>query len=71
MIRITKSSDIDEYLYRGYGIGLDSKGVFSHPTSSFGNNAVIFGVDASGSSHASNRANNILVTAAGLEPTTP
>ena len=42
-------------------LGFDSKEVFSHPTSSFGNNAVIFGVGASGSIHAFNRANNILV----------
>ena len=61
VIKITKNSDIDKYKYSGYGLGFDSKGVFSHPTGSFGNNAVIFGMDASGSIHASNQANNILV----------
>ena len=60
-IKITKNSDIDKYKYSGYGLGFDSKGVFSRPTGSFGNYSVIFGVDASGSIHASNRANNILV----------
>ena len=60
-INITRNSDIDKYKYSGYGLGFDSKRVFSHPTGSFDNNAVIFGVDASGSSHAFNGANNILV----------
>ena len=60
-IKITKSNDIDKYKYSGYGLGFDSKGVFTHPTCSFDNNAVIFGVYASGSIHASNQANNILV----------
>ena len=58
-IKITKNSDIDKCKYSGYGFDFDSKEVFSHPRVSFGNNAVIFGVDASGSSHASDRANNI------------
>ena len=35
--------------------------VYSHPTGSFGNNALNFGVYASGSTNASNRTNNILV----------
>ena len=39
-IKITKNSDIDKYKYSGYGLGSDSKGVFSHPTGSFGNNAL-------------------------------
>ena len=60
-IKITKNSDLDKYKYSVYGLAFNSKGVFSHPTGSFGNNAVIFGVDASGSIHASNRANSILV----------
>ena len=59
-IKITKNSYIDKYKYSGYGLGFDSKEIFSHPAGSFGN-AVIFGVDASGSIHASNRANNIFV----------
>ena len=40
-IKITKSSSIDKYKYSGYGLGFDSKKVFSHPTGSFGNTAVI------------------------------
>ena len=59
--KITKSSDIDRYQYSGYGIGFDSKGTFSYPTGSFGQNAIVFGTDLSSSMHATNRANNILV----------
>ena len=60
-IKITKNSGIDKYKHGGYGLGFDSKGIFSHPTGSFGNNAIILDVDTNGSIHASNRANNILV----------
>ena len=59
--KITKSGDIDEYQYSGYGIGFDSEGTFTHPTGSFGQNAIIFGADMSSSTHATNRANNIFV----------
>ena len=47
--------------HSGYGIGFDSKGTFSHPTGSFGQNAIIFGADVGSSAHANNRTNNILV----------
>ena len=61
-VKLTKNSDIDKYQYSGYGIGFDSKGTFSHLTGSFGQNAIIFGADTlSSSTHAANRANNILV----------
>ena len=48
--KITKISDLDKFKYSGYGLGFDSKEVtsniqhISHPTGSFGNNTVIFGV---------------------------
>ena len=50
-VRVTKNTDADKYKYSGYGIGFDGKGVFTHPTGSFGNNAIIFGVDMSSSVH--------------------
>ena len=50
-VRVTKNTDVIKYKYSGYGIGFDGKGVFSHPTGSFGNNAIIFGVDISSSVH--------------------
>ena len=46
-VKITKNTDVNKYKYSGYGIGFDGKGVFTHPTGSFGNNAIIFGVDMS------------------------
>ena len=60
-LKLTKTSNIDKNQYRGYGIGFDSKGTFSHPTGSFGQNAIISGADMSSSTHVANRANNILV----------
>ena len=50
-VKITKTDDVSKYKYSGYGIGFDGKGVFSHPTGSFGNNAIIFGVDMSSAVH--------------------
>ena len=65
-INLTKNSDIDKYKYSGYGIGFDSKGTFSHPTGSFGQNAIIFGADMSSSTHANNKTRNILVLGKGF-----
>ena len=60
-INLTKTSDIDKYKYSSYGIGFDSKGSFSNPTGSSGQNAIIFGADMSSSTHANNKTRNILV----------
>ena len=60
-IKISKSSDMNKYNYKGYGIRFDSGGAFLHPSGSFGNNVIIFKVDMSASAHANNRANNILI----------
>ena len=43
-VKVTKNADVNKYIYFGYGIGFDGKGVFSYPAGSFGNNAVIFWV---------------------------
>ena len=58
-VRVPKNNDVDKYKYSGYGIGFDGKGVFSHPTGSFGNNAIIFGVDVSSSVHVDNEGKDI------------
>ena len=60
-VKVTKNSDMKKYNCSGYGVGFDSKGSFSHPTGSFGNNAIGFGADMSSSAHSNNRANNIVV----------
>ena len=58
-VKLTKNIKINTY--SGYGIALDSKGSFSHPSGRYGKNVIIFGADLSSSVHANNRANNILV----------
>ena len=60
-IKITKNADISKYNYSGNGIGFDSKGSFSHADGTYGVNVIIFGAHLSSSTHANNRANNILV----------
>ena len=42
---LTKNVDLDNYGYSGYGIGFDRKCSFSFPSSEFGQNVIIFGVD--------------------------
>ena len=54
-VNITKNVNIDKFKYSGYGIGFDGKGVISHPTGSFGNNAIMFGIDMSSSVHIDNK----------------
>ena len=54
-VKLTKNADVDKYQYFRYDIGFDGKGVFSHQTGSFGNNAIIFGVDMSSSVHIDNK----------------
>ena len=54
-VKLTNNADGDKNKYFGYGIGFDGKGVFSHPTGSFGNNAIIFGADMSSSVHDDNK----------------
>ena len=60
-INLTKNRDTDKCKYSGYGIGFDARGTFSHPTGSFGQNAINFGADMSSSTHANNKTINILV----------
>ena len=62
---MTKNADIDKYGYSGYGIGFDRKTVFSFPGSGFGQNVIIFGVDASSSAHIDKKKKDILITAKG------
>ena len=64
-VKITKNTDVDKYKYSGYGIGFDGRGVFTHPTGSFGNNAIIFGVDMSSSVHVDNKGKDIIILGSG------
>ena len=54
-VKLTKITDIDKYKYSGYGIGFDSRGIFSFPSGKFGQNVIIFGVDISSSIHFDNK----------------
>ena len=60
-VKITQNADISKYSYSGYGIGFDSKRSFLHADGTYGVNIIIFGADLSSSTHANNKANNILV----------
>ena len=59
--KLTKNGDIDKYKYSGYGIGLYSRGSFSHSSGGDGRNVIIFGADMSSSAHANNKSGSILV----------
>ena len=54
-------TDPDKYIYSGYSIGFDHAGTFTHPEGNLVKNVIIFGADMSGSVHASNKTQNILV----------
>ena len=64
-VKITKNTDVDKYKYSGYGIGFDGRGVFTHPTGSFGNNEITFGVDMSSSVHIDNKGKDVLILGKG------
>ena len=73
-MQITKNAtDNSKNNYKGYGICFDERSQFSHTITedgitytSNGRNVLIFGVDMSFSSHATNRANHIYVMGDGL-----
>ena len=58
-VTLTKNADIDKYKYSGYGIGFDRRSSFSFSSGGFGQNALIFGVDMSSSSHIENKKRHI------------
>ena len=59
--RPNDTTDPDKYIYSGYGIGFDHTGAFTHPEGNLARNMIIFGADMTGSAHASNKTQNILV----------
>ena len=59
VVTLVKSSDINEFGYTGYGIGFDRGKTSSFPSSGFGHNVLIFGVDTSGSTHIDNKKGHI------------
>ena len=64
-VTLTKNAEINNYGYSGYGIGFDRKSSFSFPSSGFGQNVIIFGVDMSSSAHIDNKKKGILILGKG------
>ena len=64
-VKLTKNDDISKYKYSGYGIGFDGYGTFLFPSSGFGQNVIIFGVDMSSSVCVDNKKKDILILGEG------
>ena len=54
VVKVTKNADQFKYSYSGYGIGFDSRSLFSIPNFVWGKN-VIFGVENGSSVHIDNK----------------
>ena len=55
-----KTTEPDNFIYSGWGIGFDHTGTFTYPEGGIARNVIIFEVDMSGSVHASNKAKDFL-----------
>ena len=64
-VTLTKNTDIDKYMYSGYGIGFDRKRSFSFPGGGFGQNVIIFGADMNSFTHIDNKGRDILILGVG------
>ena len=64
-VNLTKNADIEKYEYSGYTIGFDRRSSFSFPSSRFGQDVLIFGVDMSSFAHIDNTTKDILVLGKG------
>ena len=64
--RLNNTTDLDNFIYSGYGIGFDHTGTFTHPEGNLARNVIILGADMSSSVHASNKTKDILVLGKGL-----
>ena len=60
-VKLTKNFDPDKYKYSGYGIGFDSRSVFSLQNFDWSENVIIFGVDMSSSVLVNSKKKNILI----------
>ena len=61
----TKDVSTSHYVYNGYGLCLDSKGLYSINNAINGRNILIFGADMSFSSHPTNKTQDIYVLGRG------
>ena len=60
-VSVTKNADIGKYKYFGYGIGFDRRGAYLLPSSRFGRNLMIFGVDMRSSVHVDDKGKDVLI----------
>ena len=56
-VKLTENTDPDKYSYSGYGIGLDSRSLFSFPNVQGHKKILIFKVGNSSSVHIDNKKN--------------
>ena len=60
-VSLAKNADIDRYRYSGCGVGLDRYWSFSFPSTGFGRNVIMFGVDMISSTKIDNRKKETLI----------
>ena len=58
-VKLPKNVDPDKSSYSEYGIGFDSRSLFSVPNFDWGENVFVFGVENSSSAHVDNRKKNL------------
>ena len=64
-VKLAKNTDLDKYIYTGYGIGFDFCSEFSLPDGGMGKNICIFGGDMSSSVHIDNKEKYSLILSIG------
>ena len=65
-VKLTKNADPNKYSYIGYGIGFGTRGQYSLPDGSVGQNVVIFGIDMSSPVHIDHKGKSILILGEGV-----
>ena len=65
-VKLVENTDPDKYVYSDYGIGFDSRWLFSLPNFDWGKNVTIFGVDMSSSVHIDSKKKDFLILVKGL-----
>ena len=60
-VNLAKNADLDKYVCSRYGIGSDSRSLFSFPNFDWGENAITFEVDMSWSVHIDDKKKDILI----------
>ena len=63
--KLAENANPNKYSFSRYGIGFDSRSLFSIPSFDWGKTAITFGVDMSSSVHANNKDKNIVTLGKG------